>query len=122
MVALDEDALICDFAETYHIYEWRALPVSYAATLATGLREDSRIKLALSKTPVDLQTMLTAAAVDRLSLLVWAGTKDGERGVNRPKSIVASLSEHQDGESDVVAYATGSDFERARERILRGEV
>lgn len=122
MVALDEDALICDFAETYHIYEWRALPVSYAATLATGLREDSRIKLALSKTPVDLQTMLTAAAVDRLSLLVWAGTKDGERGVNRPKSIVASLSGHQDGESDVVAYATGSDFERARERILRGEV
>ena len=44
MIDLDEDALICDFAETYHIYDYRSLPASMAATLAVGLRDDSRIK------------------------------------------------------------------------------
>ena len=107
----------------YHIYDWRALPVSYAATLATGLRENSRIKLAISKTPVDLQTMLTAAAVDRLSLLVWAGTKDASKGRNKPKSIVEELTAYRDMDaSDIAAYATGADFERARKKILKEEV
>ena len=41
MIATDEDALICDFAETYHIYDYRSLDVEYAATLAYGLRDDS---------------------------------------------------------------------------------
>lgn len=45
MIALDEGALVCDMAETYHIYDMRALPVETLATLACGLREDSRIKL-----------------------------------------------------------------------------
>jgi hypothetical protein len=30
MIALDEDALICDMAETYHIYNMEQLPVEYA--------------------------------------------------------------------------------------------
>ena len=37
MIALDQNALICDFAETYGIYNYRALPVSLLATLAVGL-------------------------------------------------------------------------------------
>lgn len=45
MIALDEGALTCDMAETYHIYDMRALPVETLAVLACGLREDSRIKL-----------------------------------------------------------------------------
>lgn len=45
MIALDEGALICDMAETYHIYDMRALPAETLATLACGLREDSRIKM-----------------------------------------------------------------------------
>ena len=43
MIHEDEDALICDFAETYQIYDYRSLPVKMAATLAAGLRDDSRI-------------------------------------------------------------------------------
>ena len=58
MVALDEDALICDFAETYHIYDYRRLPVEYAATLAYGLRENSRIRMVQSGLKVELNTLL----------------------------------------------------------------
>ncbi|MBO7722484.1 MAG: hypothetical protein J6S27_01735 [Thermoguttaceae bacterium] len=31
MVREDETALICDLAETYHILDWRALPLRTAA-------------------------------------------------------------------------------------------
>lgn len=34
MLNLSEDALICDFAETYHIYDYRSLPLRLVATLA----------------------------------------------------------------------------------------
>ena len=44
MAARDEDALVCDMAETYHIFDYRALPLFLAARLACGLREDSRSK------------------------------------------------------------------------------
>ena len=41
MMAADEDALACDIAETYGIYDMRALPAGRLAVLAVGLREDS---------------------------------------------------------------------------------
>ena len=44
MIALDEDALICDFAEFYHIYNYYDYPVEYVAILANGLRDNSRIR------------------------------------------------------------------------------
>ena len=37
MLALDEDAFICDMAQTYHVYDIRSLPLPYLATLASGL-------------------------------------------------------------------------------------
>lgn len=68
MLRTDRDALICDLAETYGIFDYRALPVPLLATLASGLREDSRIKMRLSGQTVTRTEMLLAAAVDGLSL------------------------------------------------------
>ena len=48
MISVDRNALICDMAETYHIYDLRGLPARTLATLAFGLRADSRIKMRLS--------------------------------------------------------------------------
>lgn len=48
MLSTDRDALMCDMAETYHVYDMRALPVKTVATLACGLREDARIKLKMA--------------------------------------------------------------------------
>ena len=89
MVREDETALICDLAETYHILDWRALPL---AALSAGLREDSRIKMKIAGMKADQDTLLLAAAVDRLSLLMWAKTKDGQKGRNPPKSIFDELT------------------------------
>lgn len=49
MILTDEDALICDLAETYHVLDYRALPLKTAAALASGLRADARIFEVLKK-------------------------------------------------------------------------
>lgn len=70
MISLDEDAMICDFAETYHIYDYRNIPASLAATLAAGLRDDSRIKIKMSDRRGSVNTIILAGIMDRLSVLL----------------------------------------------------
>lgn len=113
----DRDALVCDFAETYGIYNLRALPVSLLATLAVGLRENSRIKMRISGEKLPKNELFLAAIVDRLSLLVWAKTQDGQKGINRPASVLDLLvgGEHDNG--DVEAFESADDFEGEWERI-----
>lgn len=100
MVHEDETALICDFAETYGVLDWEALPLRTAAALASGLRENSRIKMRLAGIQADQETLLLAAAVDRLSLLVWAKTKDGMAGRNAPESIYDKLISRPEDKND----------------------
>lgn len=120
MVATDETALICDFAETYHILDYKGLPLRLAAALASGLRDGSRIKMAMSGATVGSDTALLAAAVDRLSLLVWSKTKDAEKGRNKPKSMLAMLLKDDRPKDDLEKFDTAEEFEAARKRILQG--
>lgn len=115
MIQKDEDALICDFAETYHIYDYKRLPLTTVAALAVGLRDDSRIKMVMNEIPASPEIMLMAATLDSLNMLVWLHTKDAEKGINRPKSIIESL---HPSESEVETYESGEDFMRVRERLI----
>lgn len=117
MLHLDEDALICDFAETYRVYDWRGLPLKTAAALAAGLRDGSRIRMQITGDRIDLTTTLLARAVDSLNLLWWARTTDGRNGRNPPKSVLGLLMKAPE-ESDVEAFASGEDFMEARKMIL----
>lgn len=118
MISEDRDALLCDLAETYGIFDFRALPVSTLATLAVGLRDDSRIKMKMHGTNVSRIETLLAAAVDRLSMLWWAKTEDGHHNTNRPKSMLSILiGEPQKQESDVEAFDSGDEFDSAWKRI-----
>src|SRR5690625_1921465 len=123
MIKLDEDALICDLAETYQIYDYRQLPATRVAVFAYGLRDDSRIKMRLSGQTIALDTLLLAGISDRLSTLVWFQTEDGQKGKNKPTSMVELLLiKNNDKEKDeIVAYDTGKDFEKARKKLLGGE-
>lgn len=114
-----EDALICDLAETYHIFNYKALQVSLLATLSYGLREDSRVKIFFSDMEVSTDTMLMACAVDHLAFLAWAKTENAEKGRNRPKSVVQSLLK-KDDESTVQAFENGYDFELAWSKMVGG--
>lgn len=119
MLRLDRDALICDFAEYYHVYDLGLLPVQTVATLACGLREESRIKQKINGTNVPVNTMLLAHAVDRLGLLIWQKTKDGQRGRNKPESIAEMMMNTGKRKiTRVDAFDTPEEFEEARRRIL----
>jgi len=67
----------------------------------------------------DFDTFLKACILDKLSVLVWLQTDDGAKGKNRPKMIAALLSGEQEKQTEVVSYASGKDFDEAREKILR---
>lgn len=117
MINTDRDALECDLAETYGIYEMRELTPKKVALFSCGLGDDSRIKMKISGRKVSTQNILLASIIDRLSTLVWFQTKDGQHNVNRPKSMVESfLGIEQDSEYE--SFESGEDFEKARQRIL----
>lgn len=111
MLSADRDALICDLAEVYGIFDYRALPVHLLATLAAGLREDSRIMRKLSGMKISRMEQLMAAAVDRLSLLLWLNTEDGRRGENRPVSVLDVLLGEEPEEKPVEGFDTAEEFE-----------
>lgn len=117
MIATDEDALICDFAEYYHIYEMRKMPLLYIATLAKGLRSDSRIMMALNGLRVDFKTVLLAHIADNTAINTWFKTKDGQENRNRPPSLLKALTQKEENH---IGFECGDDFEKEW-RKLTGE-
>ena len=122
MIDLDEDALKCDFAETYHIYDYRSLPADVAATFAVGLREESRIKQLLrqkeSGQRVSNTELLLSALNDRVGALL-SGFGSGEQ---LPSIVEQCFDETVKKETDdgLERFASGADFEAAKHRLLRG--
>lgn len=110
LINLDEDSLICDFAETYHIYDYRAFKPSYCAVLAIGLKDDSRVKMALSETKLNTTQMLLAAIADRVGLLIWQNTENGRKGVKQPVSIITEIN--RDHSKDIKGFTSGEDLLR----------
>lgn len=124
MIAEDEDALICDFAETYHIHDYKAIPISLAATLSSGLGEKSRIKKKISKNDSDASTLLLASVADGVRLIAWMLSEDGKNGVNRPKSIYGAITgmNEEKNNDDAIVFQSPEDFEQARKKIIEGAV
>jgi hypothetical protein len=120
MITTDDDSLVCDMAETYRIYDYRALPPGRAAVLACGLRDDSRIKMKLQEMSVPLDTLFLAAIADRLGLQLWANSKDARHNRNRPESIAEKLLQGHE-EDKVNAYRSAADFDAEFSRLTGGE-
>lgn len=91
MINVDEDALTCDLMETYHIANWREMDMLFIATLAVGLKEDSRIKKKISNTKLTLEQGLLALLVDAVRINNWLHTKDAQKRRNMPPSIYKKL-------------------------------
>lgn len=112
--------MICDLAETYHIYNYRGLPVPTLATLVAGLRADSRTKMEINGAKAPTETLIMAMVYDKLSQWIWMNSKDGRKGINPPKSLVKLITS-EPKRSTVTAYESGEDFDRARQRIIGGK-
>lgn len=110
--------MICDFAEYYHIYDYRSLRPSVCATLAAGLRDDSRIMMRAANMKLTTKELLLAKIADSLSILIWQNTEDGHKGINIPKSIIDEIN--RDHSKDIRGFDSGSEFEAERQRLING--
>lgn len=113
MINLDEDALICDLAEVYQIYDYRSLPVKLAATLSAGLGQDSRIKKKMRGTKYSSEELLLAQIHDRIAGVLWTigGYGDMEQPPSLVEVMINGIPEKPTGEFRV--YASPEEFEAA---------
>lgn len=119
MIAFDKNALICDLAETYNIYDYKSLPVNMVATFSVGLREESRIKMKMSGAKVTANTFILAIIADRLGNIIWSLSEDGRKGVNRPVQLLETITGKAmiKEESDIVLFDSPEDYESARKKL-----
>ena len=116
MLSLDEDALYCDLAETYGVFDLFRLKPTDAARLAVGLRDNSRIMIKISGSGARMEVLLLALIADKISDLVWLNSKDGQDGTNRPVSILRKIL----GQEEIsTAFESPEEFEAARNAYLR---
>jgi len=93
-----------------------------AAILACGLRDDSRIKMIISKTPVKPDQILLSTISDGIRTIAWMLSEDGRQGINRPISLTGVLmGDRSDTENTkTVAFDSGDDFDAAWRELNGG--
>ena len=116
----NEDDLVCDLMQYYHISNWRSYSPFFISTLTFGLPEESRIMKTLSGMKYSIDRMLIAVIADKLSLLWWAKTVDGQKNQNRPKSFVDILigNVKKEESKDIITFNTPEEFEAYRAELV----
>ena len=115
--------MLCDLAETYHIYDLKQLPLKTVAVFCYGLRNDSRIKMKLRGETHTLTELILAMIYDKASILQWYQTEDGVQGVNPPEQLTSKLlgiEKENNKDSDLLSFDSGASFEDCRKKILKG--
>ena len=105
-----EDLLICDLAETYGIYDYKAMKPSLIATLTVGLPESSRVMRKYSGVSMTMDQMLLALIVDSINNLMYGlSRKKGKK----PQSITEQLLNRDKKQKDeLMSFRTPEDYER----------
>lgn len=83
--------------------------------------KDSRVKLAMAKQAYSTETLLQAAILDGLNILIWQRTKSGAKGRNKPQSITDRLSHPEKYKAEhekVMAFRSGEEFDRMFNSII----
>lgn len=111
--------MICDFAETYQIYDYKSLPARTAAILLTGLRENSRVKMKANEMEKPLDTILQCMIVDRLGYIAaWAtGTEVPPSTIN---AICKIENTGRNKNSDLIVYDSPESFIDSWNEITKG--
>jgi hypothetical protein len=104
------DELACDMAETYGIFDIKRVPVKLLATLAVGLRENSRVKMAKSGVKVDDQTLMLAIIADCLRWIQWSKTQDGIDGKNMPERLINLYFEQKNTNSEHEVFNSPEEY------------
>lgn len=112
-----EDEVICDLAETYHIYNYRALPVPLLAVLVFGLPQGSRYQMAL-------RNMTGASAVEILAHIADTLTGIAHVLVGAKKipeeSLWTNLIYEHEEKKQARGFTSGEEFMNEWRRLTHG--
>ena len=98
--------MICDLAETYGVFDYRALPLPTVATLVSGLRENSRIHAKKHGLKAGFDTVMIVRA------------EDGKNGTNPPRLYLSEYIEERK-QTNAGRFASADEFERYRSQFFR---
>lgn len=63
--------------------------------------------------------LLLAKIADELGFIAWSKTEGARQGEGRPQSLVAILAGTEPSR-EIITFASSSDFEAARQKIIKG--
>lgn len=118
MLSMDKNAVICDLAETYNIYDYKRVPGRLLGILVAGLGENTRIGKRINGVRGTVSEVLLAQILDGIRFLCWAKTEDGQKGKHRPKSVASEFFVSEDKEKTKAVSI--DNFEKIREKIIGG--
>lgn len=118
MLATDRNAVICDLAETYNIYDYERVPGRLLGILVAGLGENTRIGKKINGVRGTVTEVLLAQILDGVRFLCWAQTEDGKKGKHRPASVASEFFVSED--KNKTKSVSIDDFEKIREKIIGG--
>jgi len=104
--------MICDLAETYHLFNYQEYSPLLVGTLVFGLDRNSRVKMDISESKITLERMLLAKIVDELRFISWSKTTDAQRKKNRPKSILRNLLGKEEEKEQYDTFETYEEFQQ----------
>jgi len=104
--------VICDLAETYHIFSYKNHKPSFIATLLCGLKDDARIAMRMAGVTTDNKTLLLAMIADLIRS--FGGSFDGENGT----SIYDSFFRTQKSKKTTTGFDTVEEYEKRRNEII----
>lgn len=113
VIADSEDFLICDFAQFYHVLEYKELRPSLAATLAMGLPEESRTKRKLTGVNLTLDQMLMSLILDDFNAFLYSRRK--HKGP-KPKQVFMMLTKPEKPKDELMSFRTPAEYEAWRAR------
>lgn len=116
MIQECEDLLISDLAEYYNIYDYKSMSPATIAALAANLRQDSRAIMYFSKQSVNTIYLYMAQMIDSLNILIWQNTKNGHKGIKRPKSLYTALTEEKEKKDELETFDDPEDYLRWRQK------
>lgn len=73
--------------------------------------------MSISEEKLTIEQTMLAGLVDRFSILLWSKTKDGQKGINQPKSIIDSVSEKS--KEKITSFESGEDFMELRKKFVK---
>lgn len=114
MLEIDYTALYCDLAETYHVFGLDSLPIEEIAMLASGLREDSRIKQKMGSVFYQPLQLIATSIADNLTLIRHYLSHD-ER---EPVLFFDLMRDNEEKTSE--GFETGEDFNLAWSKFMEG--